>query len=158
MFVSKECVDKAWPKHECHHALSRMIEECHEYILPVQFDDTEVSGLPRDVLYLNANEYTPKALAEAIVKKLKIYKSTDTAQDLRETYPIDCYDLIYSQNKNMPLLWVRKYFCSRSQYCKRTCLGVRCMHVHYKRIRIRIRQSMPQMSKESIRRSNESKW
>ena len=46
MCVSRAYVEKAWPRHERRSALSRMIEDKREYVLPVRFDDTQVPGLP----------------------------------------------------------------------------------------------------------------
>ena len=72
MFISKEYVKKSWPRHERRSALSRMSRERLEYILPVRFDDTLVSGLPGDVLYANAHDHTPEQLAAMVAKKLDV--------------------------------------------------------------------------------------
>ena len=70
MFISREYVEKEWPSHERQHALCRKIKEKREYILPVRFDDVTIPGLPDDVVYLNANDYTPESLADTIAKKI----------------------------------------------------------------------------------------
>ena len=72
MFVSKEYVEKSWPRHERRATLSRMSREHREFILPVRFDDTPVCGLPSDVLYVNSHENTPEQLAAMIAKKLGV--------------------------------------------------------------------------------------
>lgn len=72
MFISADYVSKAWPRHERKSALSRMIQEQDDYILPVRFDDTPVPGLPEDVIFLDALEYTPAQLSAMIAKKLGI--------------------------------------------------------------------------------------
>lgn len=72
MFISEAYVSKAWPNHERRSALSSMIEEKDEYILPVRFDDTRVPGLPADTLYLSAHDYTPAQLATMIAQKLGV--------------------------------------------------------------------------------------
>ena len=72
MFISDAYVSKAWPRHERRSALSRMIEEQREYILPVRFDDTPVPGLPTDIIYQNASEFTPAQLAAMIADKLSV--------------------------------------------------------------------------------------
>ncbi|MCY3820764.1 MAG: TIR domain-containing protein [Gammaproteobacteria bacterium] len=72
MFISNAYVSKAWPRHERRSAFSHMIEEQREYVLPVRFDDTPVPGLPADIIYRNACEFTPAQLAAAIAKKLGI--------------------------------------------------------------------------------------
>ena len=72
MFISEAYVSKAWPNHERRSALSRMIEEKDEYILPVRFDDTRVPGLPTDVIYECARKHTPAQLATMIANKLGV--------------------------------------------------------------------------------------
>ena len=72
MFISKAYVEKAWPRHERRSALSRMVHEQREYILPVRFDDTPVPGLPDDIIYERANDYSPEQLAMAIAEKLGV--------------------------------------------------------------------------------------
>ena len=72
MFISAAYVSKAWPRHERRSALSRMIQEQHEYILPVRFDDSCVPGLPADILYCRARDHTPAQLAGKIASKLGI--------------------------------------------------------------------------------------
>lgn len=72
MFVSQAYVEKPWPRHERRSALSRMVCEQGEYILPVRFDDTPVDGLPQDVLYERADERSPAELAAMIAEKLGV--------------------------------------------------------------------------------------
>ena len=70
MFISKEYVEKSWPRHERRSAFSKAINEQGEYVLPVRFDDTEIPGLPSTVQYLRATDYEPEALASVIVRKM----------------------------------------------------------------------------------------
>ena len=72
MFISEAYVSKAWPNHERRSALSRMIEEEDEYILPVRFDGTRVPGLPTDIIYECARKHTPAQLATMIANKLGV--------------------------------------------------------------------------------------
>ena len=72
MFVSKAYVEKEWPTLERRFALNHMIKEKREYILPVRFDDTVVSGLPGDVHYFHAGERTEAELASFIAEKIGI--------------------------------------------------------------------------------------
>ncbi len=72
MFISKEYVEKSWPRHERRSALSRMSREHREFILPVRFDDTPVCGLPGDLLYVKSHEHTPEQLAAMIAEKLGV--------------------------------------------------------------------------------------
>ena len=82
MFISEAYVAKAWPRLERRAALSRMIQEDREYILPVRFDDTRVPGLPADIQYLKADQYTPAALAAMIAEKLGIRAFTGKASSV----------------------------------------------------------------------------
>ncbi|MCY4674376.1 MAG: TIR domain-containing protein [Bacteroidetes bacterium] len=70
MFISEEYRDKRWCRHERRAALSRMIEEKCEYVLPVRFDDTQIDGLPKDILYLEVDKNKPAELAAKITEKL----------------------------------------------------------------------------------------
>ena len=72
MFISKEYVEKAWTRHERRSALSRMIEDDREYVLPVRFDDTYVPGLPEDMIFLYANQLTPAELSVMVAEKLGV--------------------------------------------------------------------------------------
>ena len=72
MFISQSYAEKPWPRHERRSAMSRMVKEKDEYILPVRFDDTPVDGLPEDVGYVRADEHTPAELAVMIGEKLGI--------------------------------------------------------------------------------------
>ena len=72
MFISEAYVSKAWPNHERRSALSRMIKEEGEYILPVRFDDTRVPGLPSDIIYECAQKRTPAQLGTMIAQKLGV--------------------------------------------------------------------------------------
>ena len=91
MFVSKSYIEKAWPRHERRSTLSRMVKEEHEYVLPVRFDDTPVLGLPDDVIFLRADDYTPAQLSAAIAEKLGVEPFHGKASDLpppRMTSPL----------------------------------------------------------------------
>ena len=70
MFISKEYVEKSWPRHERRSILSRAVQEKSEYVLPVRFDDTPVPGLPDSIRYATANDNPPEKLAVMIAEKL----------------------------------------------------------------------------------------
>ena len=70
MFISKNSVNKAWPTHERRSAISRMVGERKDSVLPVSFDYTQLEGLPIDVLYEKASCNTPAELATKIAEKL----------------------------------------------------------------------------------------
>jgi hypothetical protein len=72
MFISKEYVEKMWPRHERRSAFSAAIKKGDEYILPVRFDDTEVPGLPDTVGYVRAKDHSPAELAVLISQKIGV--------------------------------------------------------------------------------------
>ena len=82
MFISGDYVQNAWPRHERRSALSKAVHESTEYVLPVRFDDTEVPGLPTDVSYLHAKEYSPSELAAMIGEKLGVTRFAGKASDV----------------------------------------------------------------------------
>ena len=91
MFISEEYVGKRWTRLERRSALSRMLREEGEFILPVRFDDTPIPGLPDTTLYLNADDYLPAKLAAEIAKKLGIPVFAGKASDVpppRMTSPV----------------------------------------------------------------------
>lgn len=91
MFISEQYAEKAWPRHERRSALSRMIKEKCDYILPVRFDDALVPGLQHDIIFLRALDFTPAQLAATISKKLGVNRVYGKASDLpppRMTSPI----------------------------------------------------------------------
>ncbi|MCY4579027.1 MAG: TIR domain-containing protein [Chloroflexi bacterium] len=82
MFISRDYVQKAWPRHERRSVLSKAVHESTEYVLPVRFDDTKVPGLPTDVSYLPAEEYSPSELAAMIGEKLGVTRFAAKASDV----------------------------------------------------------------------------
>ena len=91
MFVSAEYVAKPWTRHERKSALSRMLTEESEYVLPVRFDDTAVPGLPKSIQYLEAKDYTPAQLAALIVEKIGLEPFSGKASNIpspRMTSPV----------------------------------------------------------------------
>ena len=91
MFISAAYASKAWTRHERRSALSRMLKEDYEYVLPVRFDGTSIPGLPDSILYLSANDYSPAALSTTIARKLGIADFDGKASDVpppRMTSPV----------------------------------------------------------------------
>ena len=58
-------MDKTWKKASQARAFSQLTE----YILPVRFDDTEISGLNETVGYIDANKVAPDVLAKLFIQK-----------------------------------------------------------------------------------------
>ena len=82
MFISNEYVQKWWPRHERRSALSRMICESSEFILPIRFDKSVVPGLPDDLIYISANDYaSPAELATEICEKIGVERFRGKASE-----------------------------------------------------------------------------
>jgi hypothetical protein len=70
MFISKYYAEKVWPTHERRSAFEKAIESKEEYILPARFDDTEIPGLHKHIVYIDLQKKTPEDLAKLIMQKL----------------------------------------------------------------------------------------
>ena len=70
MFISKDYVARAWPRHERRSAFSRAVQERRDFVLPVRFDDTDVPGLPSTVIYQSALAKSPSEIAAMICEKI----------------------------------------------------------------------------------------
>lgn len=70
VFISKYYKDKVWTNHERRAAQSRALEESHEYILPVRFDDTEISGILPTIGYIDSRQSSPVQIAILVQQKL----------------------------------------------------------------------------------------
>lgn len=82
MFISEAYASKVWTRHEQRSAISRMLKEKREYVLPVRFDMTPIQGLPDTILYLRAEENSPEELAAKIARKLGFAELDGTASDV----------------------------------------------------------------------------
>ena len=99
MFISQDYVEKAWPRHERRSALSQMIQQESEYILPVRFDDTPVPGLPDDMIYERADKNTPAQLSALIAEKIGVPLLGGKASDVpspRMSSPLGEVEFDYS--------------------------------------------------------------
>jgi hypothetical protein len=85
MFISKEYKKRPWTIHESQSAQERMFHQYdadgfQEYILPVRFDDSQISGIRSTTGCMDARELTPEELAHCIACKLG--KDNDKLQSL----------------------------------------------------------------------------
>lgn len=72
IFVSKNYVEKVWPKHERRSAQERALTEEYEYILPIRVDDSSLPGLPDTIGYIRLNDYTIDQITGLLLAKLGI--------------------------------------------------------------------------------------
>lgn len=70
MFISKRYAEKEWPRVEKRAALARALTERSEYVLPIRIDDTELSGMPPTVIYIEAVREGIPGIANGILHKL----------------------------------------------------------------------------------------
>jgi hypothetical protein len=71
ILVSEAYAAKAWPTVERRSAQARALEQKHEYILPVRFDNTDVPGLLPTVGYLRYVEHDATGICAAFLRKLR---------------------------------------------------------------------------------------
>ena len=91
MFISSAYARKCWTRIERRAALSRMMQQEREYILPVRFDDTRIPGLAESTLYVDGNRFSPAEIATMVASKLGITAFQGKASDIpapRMTSPI----------------------------------------------------------------------
>lgn len=84
MFISSFYKEKLWTNHERQAMQSRAFQESQEYILPVRFDDTEISGVLPTVGYIDLRVKTPEQLVEIIERKLIYSGGTIPSENLRK--------------------------------------------------------------------------
>ncbi|MBS0150253.1 MAG: TIR domain-containing protein [Nitrospira sp.] len=77
VFLSKEYSAQLWTRHELKAIQARAFREAEEYLLPVRFDDTTIPGLLPTVVYLEAGEFSPSALAQVVAQKLSVNSRSD---------------------------------------------------------------------------------
>jgi hypothetical protein len=70
MFIAKHCAAKVWPTHQRRSAFEKAIESKEEYILPARFDDTEIPGLHKHIVYVDLRRKSPEELIRLILQKL----------------------------------------------------------------------------------------
>jgi len=71
MFISKEYAEKVWTTHERRSAQARALLENKTYILPIRLDDTEIPGIPKTVLCIDAKKYTTQKVCGMIIEKIE---------------------------------------------------------------------------------------
>ena len=89
MFVSAEYAAREWTRVERRTALARAVRERREYVLPARFDDTQLPGLPSDMVTVDLRTRTPQQFAVMIADKLAALAaaSADAGGPARPTRP-----------------------------------------------------------------------
>jgi hypothetical protein len=85
MFISVHYAAKMWPTHERRSAFEKALASKEEYILPARFDDTEIPGLHKHIVYVDIRRKTPKQLSQMIVEKLgRSFQEDDTFAEISD--------------------------------------------------------------------------
>jgi len=69
-FVSKNYIEKRWPKHELKQAQARDFKSDVEYILPLRLDDTELPGLNETTAYVDLRIKSIEEVSQLCLTKL----------------------------------------------------------------------------------------
>jgi len=80
-FISQAYADKLWTNYERKSALDRAFRESGEYILPARFDDTDISGIPPTIRYVDLRSKTPEEVADLICEKIQQLRFESTGSD-----------------------------------------------------------------------------
>lgn len=106
VFISQYYVQKEWTCYESAAAMVRLLNsnmKQKEYLLPVKFDETKVSGVLSTIGFIDGKKKTPDELGNLIIKKLHI-------SDLKnsELMSIELFknNLITVLSKDFPPYWV----------------------------------------------------
>lgn len=70
VFISKSYAERVWTNHELRSVLARALADRREYLLPVRFDDTQLSGIRSTVAFLDLRGKAPEELADDMLEKL----------------------------------------------------------------------------------------
>lgn len=82
IFISKHYAAKVWTNHERKSAQARALQENREYVLPVRLDDTEISGIPSTIGYIDLREISVEKLAEMTVQKVRHLKHNASSSNM----------------------------------------------------------------------------
>lgn len=75
IFISRHYASKVWTNHERKSAQARALQENREYVLPVRLDDTEITGIPQTIGYVDLRKISAAELVEMTLKKVKKLKA-----------------------------------------------------------------------------------
>ena len=71
IFISKDYLESQWARVEIRSALAGASATREIYMLPVRFDSTEIPGLSPSLVRLDAKDYSPSELANAVAEKIR---------------------------------------------------------------------------------------
>ncbi len=90
IFISKNYVDKLWPRHELRFAQARSFVSDKPYIIPVRMDKSECPGIPMTTGYLDAEKMPPSSIAITIFQHLE-----GTVNPSKSRYMVAKKEMVY---------------------------------------------------------------
>ncbi len=109
IFISQYYVQKDWTSYESAAAMVRMLDsnlKQKEYLLPVKFDETKVSGVLSTIGFIDGKRKSPDELGKLIIKKLHKRDLKNTELIYTETFK---NNLITVLSKAFTPNWVVSY-------------------------------------------------
>lgn len=109
IFISQYYIQKEWTSYESAAAMVRMLDsnlKQKEYLLPVKFDETKVSGVLSTIGFIDGRRKRPDELGKLIIKKLHTDDLEDTELISLETLK---NNLITFLGKQFPPNWIINY-------------------------------------------------
>ena len=106
IFISQYYVQKEWTCYESAAAMVRLLNsnmKQKEYLLPVKFDETKVSGVLSTIGFIDGKKKTPDELGNLIIKKLH---SSDLKNNELMSIELFKNNLITVLSKDFPPYWV----------------------------------------------------
>ena len=106
VFISQYYVQKEWTCYESAAAMVRLLNsnmKQKEYLLPVKFDETKVSGVLSTIGFIDGKKKTPDELGNLIIKKLH---SSDLKNNELMSIELFKNNLITVLSKDFPPYWV----------------------------------------------------
>ena len=109
IFISQYYAQKEWTCYESAVAMIRMLDsnlKQKEYLLPVKFDETKVSGVLSTIGFIDGKKKSPDELGNLIIKKIHSSKLKNI-----ELMSIESFrnNLITVLSKDFPPYWVISY-------------------------------------------------
>lgn len=106
IFISQYYVQKEWTTYESSAAMVRMLDsnlKQKEYLLPVKFDETKVSGILSTIGFIDGKKKSPEELGNLIIKKVH---DGETKKEDPISFEIFKNELISILGKGFPPNWV----------------------------------------------------
>jgi len=111
MLMSQDYIDREWCRHERRFAITKMLREKDEVILPIRFDDSWPDGIPSTIAWLPSST-TPEVVGHLICQKLGINTADRKMSDAplpRSVGTTGTVTLNYSNNNGRYILGVPPY-------------------------------------------------